>query len=296
MSERMILVASVLDPEWNSRLWTESTDEKKETEDLAATMEKDGQLQAIEVEETDVAHQYLLVIGSRRLRAAKLLGWADIRANVNKASDTSTRVVRNILENVKRKDLSSYEQARACSKLRELGMTGPEIGERLGFSKQKVSNLAVSYNALPPAVLDEWRQNHPAATVDFLRELAGVGKEEKDADKRAALITSAWEERKELLVEASEIVDPPPPLEPSPKKVGGKKCALHKGHEGDCKPPRKASDPPFRVPAQRYFDLAKAVQKSKVSGGNLVIQCMKFLVGETDKVKGIIEPQEEAAE
>src|SRR5690348_11560903 len=110
MSERMIPVASILDPEWNSRLWTESADEKKETEDLAATMEKDGQLQAIEVEETDVNGQFLLVIGSRRLRAAKLLQWTDIRANVNKASDTSTRVVRNILENVKRKDLSSYEQ------------------------------------------------------------------------------------------------------------------------------------------------------------------------------------------
>jgi ParB/RepB/Spo0J family partition protein len=296
MSERMIPVASILDPEWNSRLWTESAEEKKETEDLAATMEKDGQLQAIEVEETDVNNQFLLVIGSRRLRAAKLLGWADIRANVNKSTDTSTRVVRNILENVKRKDLSSYEQARACSKLRDLGMTGPEIGERLGFSKQKVSNLAVSYNALPPPILDEWRQNHPAATVDFLRELAGVGKEEKDPEKRAAIITAAWEDRKELLVEASEVVNPPPPLDPCPKKVGGKKCSLNKGHEGECKAPRDTSDPPFRVPAQRYFDLAKAVQKSKVNGGNLVIQCMKFLVGETDKVKGIIEPEPEAAE
>lgn len=296
MSERMIPVASILDPEWNSRLWTESADEKRETEDLAATMEKDGQLQAIEVEETDVNGQFLLVIGSRRLRAAKALGWADIRANVNKASDVSTRVVRNILENVKRKDLSSYEQARACSKLRDLGMTGPEIGERLGFSKQKVSNLAVSFNALPPNVLDEWRLQHPAATVDFLRELASVAKEEKDPEKRAAVITAAWEDRKELLVEAEELVDPPPPAEPCPKKVGGKKCSLDKGHEGDCKPPREAADPPFRVPAQRYYDLAKAVQKSKVNGGNLVVQCMKFLVGEVDKVKGIIEPEPDASE
>lgn len=296
MSERMIPVASILDPEWNSRLWTESAAEKKETEELAMTIERDGQIQAIEVEETDVQGQYLLILGSRRLRAVKLIGSADIRANVNPPTDPTTRVLRNILENVKRKDLSSYEQARACSKLRDLGMTGPEIGERLGFSKQKVSNLAVSFNALPPNVLDEWRLEHPAATVDFLRELASVGKEEKDPEKRAALITAAWEDRKELLVEASEVIDPPPPAEPCPKKVGGKKCSLDKGHEGECKPPREAADPPFRVPAQRYYDLAKAIQKSKVAGGNLVVQCMKFLVGETDKVKGVIEPEPEPAE
>jgi ParB/RepB/Spo0J family partition protein len=296
MSERMIPVACILDPEWNSRLWTESAEEKRETEDLATTMERDGQLQAISVELTDVEGQYLLVLGSRRLRAAKTLDWADIRADVQPASDPVTRVARNILENVKRKDLTSYEQARACAKLRDLGLTGPEIGERLGFSKQKVSNLAVSFNALPPNVLDEWRQNHPAATVDFLRELASVGKEEKDPEKRAQAITEAWEDRKELLVEAAEVVDPPPPAEPCPKKVGGKKCALDKGHEGECKPPREPMDVPLKVPYQRYKDLLKAVQKSKVAGGTLAVECVKFLVGHADKVKGIIEPEPEAAE
>lgn len=294
MSEHLILVSSVLDPEWNSRLWTETAAEAKETQDLADAMATAGQLQAIEVEETTPG-THLLVFGSRRLRAAKLLNWTEIRANVNPPSDEATRVVRNILENVKRKDLSSFEQARACFKMKELGMKGEEIGGRLGFSKQKVSNLAVSYSQLPPPVLDEWRQNHPAATVDFLRELAGTEKGQPD-EIRIPAILEAWEARKELLSEVDEIINPPPPPEACTSKVGGKLCILDKGHEGEHKPPREMSDPPLKVPYQRYQDLTKAVHKSKVAGGKLVIECMKYLVGHADKVSGIIESEAKAAE
>ncbi len=295
MSERMILVASILDPEWNSRLWTESAEEKKETEDLAKSMEEAGQLQAIDVEETKEGN-FLLIFGSRRLRAAKLLEWKEIRANVNPATDETTRVIRNVLENVKRKDLSSYEQARACFKLRELGMKGDEIGAKLGFSKQKVSNLAISYGQLPPNVLDEWRQNHPAATVDFLRKMVSDTSDIKDVEKRAEVITQVWEDRKELLVEAAEVVDPPPPPEQCTSKVGGKQCILDKGHEGEHKPPRETSEPPLKVPYARFEELKKAISKSKVAGGQLAILCIKYLVGHADKVPGIIEPKAEPAE
>lgn len=285
MSEQLIPVASILDPEWNSRLYTESKEEQKETEDLAESMKQEGQLQAIRVEETPTFgleqtadfQKYLLVLGSRRLRAAKLLGWTVINAFVAAPTDESTRVIQNITENVKRKDLSQFEQARACVKLRDLGMKAEDVGRRLGFSKQKVSNLAVSYVALQktPAILDAWRTEHPAATVDFLRELATIkGKTDEDTIEK---VSDAWDTRVKLLEKADAIFDPP-----KKDDKGGKS-----------KDNKNKSDPPFKVPAQRYFDLVRAIQKSKIAGGKLVVDCLKYAIGETDKVKGIIEPEAE---
>jgi|SRR5882672_1043737 len=275
MSEQMIPVASILDPEWNSRLYTDSKDEQAETAALAESMKTQGQLQAIRVEQhRDLGvddRDYRLVIGSRRLRAAKLLGWTNISAFVAPNTDEPTRVIQNITENVQRKDLSQFEQARACVKLRELGLKAEDVGGRLGFSKQKVSNLAVSYIALQktPAILDAWRQEHPAATVDFLRELATVkGKTEEDT---ASKVSDAWDARVKLLDKADAILDP----EPKDTKKKGK--AIEK------------DDPPYKVPVQRYFDLCKAIQKSKIAGGKLVIECLKYAVGETSHVKGIID-------
>lgn len=273
MFEQMIPVTSIVDPEWNSRLYTESASEKREIEDLADSMKTDGQLQSIGIEETQPSG-YILVWGSRRLRAAKLNGWETIKADVMPASDTGNRVIKNILENVKRKDLTQFEQARACVKLREVGLTAAAIGDRLGFSKQKVSNLAVSYVRMPPAILDAWRQEDPCATVDFLRELATVeGKgntpEEKE-EGRIGGIMARWETRKHLRERADNI------LNPEPKESKGKAPAK--------------DDPPYKVTHQRYYDLVKAIQKAAPAGSKLAIEALKYAVGETDVIKGIIEP------
>lgn len=278
MSEQMIPVSSIVDPEWNSRLYTESATEKREIEDLADSMKTDGQLQSIGVEETQPSG-YILVWGSRRLRAAKLNGWETIKADVMPASDTGNRVIKNILENVKRKDLTQFEQARACVKLREVGLTAAAIGDRLGFSKQKVSNLAVSYVKMPPAILDSWRQEDPCATVDFLRELATVeGKgatPEAKEESRIEEITDLWEGRKHLRERADSILNPEPKDKTKPAN-------------------KDAPDAPYKVPAQRYFDLVRAIQKAAPAGSKLALEALKYAVGEVDAIKGIIEPEAKA--
>lgn len=273
MSDQMIPVSDIVDPEWNSRLYTESASEIREIEDLADSMKTDGQLQSIGVEETQPSG-YILVWGSRRLRAAKLNNWMTIKADVMPASDTGNRVIKNILENVKRKDLTQFEQARACVKLREVGLTAAVIGDRLGFSKQKVSNLAVSYVKMPPPILDAWRQEDPCATVDFLRELAtvegkGATPDEKEAS-RIENITDLWEGRKHLRERADNI------LNPEPKESKGKAPAK--------------DDPAYKVPLQRYYDLVKAIQKAAPAGSKLAIESLRYAIGETNVIKGIIEP------
>ena len=271
MSEQMIPVSAIVDPEWNSRLYSESATEKREIEDLADSMKTDGQLQSIGVEETQPSG-YILVWGSRRLRAVRLNGWETIKADVMPASDTGNRVIKNILENVKRKDLTQFEQARACVKLREVGLTAAAIGDRVGFSKQKVSNLAISYVKMPPAILDAWRQEDPCATVDFLRELAGT--EGKTEDERVKNIMDYWNARKHLREKADEI------LNPTEKEKS--------------KPSKDAPDAPYKVPAQRYYDLVRAIQKAAPAGSKLAIEALKYAIGEVDIIKGIIEPEAKA--
>lgn len=273
---RMIPLSEIVDPEWNSRLYSESASEKREIEDLADSMKSRGQLQPIGVEETQPSG-YMLVWGSRRVRAAKVNGWTEIRAEVMPATDTATRVVKNILENVKRKDLTQFEQARACVKLRECGMTGAQVGDELGFSKQKVSNLAVSYAKMPPAILDAWRQEDPCATVDFLRELANLEGSAPASDPegkeqgRVGAIIAAWEARKRLRERADNILNPE---ERDEKKA----------------PKKDKEDGPYKVPSQRYYDLVRAIQKAAPVGSKLAIEALKYAVGETDVIKGIIEP------
>lgn len=282
MSEKLIPVDDILDPEWNSRLVYETgtfgAAQEKEIADLAESIKNEGQLQAGVVEGPTPEGKYLLVIGSRRLAAVKAAGLTTFRADVQPPTDESTRVIRNITENVKRKDLSQFEQARACVKLKELGLKIDDVGKRLGFSKQKVSNLAVSYVCLQkvPRVIDLWRTEHPAATVDFLRELATIATKSKSEDEAFNKVNEAWDARVKLLDKAEAIIDPPE--------------SDAKGAKGKTKPADK-NDPPFKVPAQRYFDLVRAIQKSKIAGGKLVIESLKYAVGETDKIKGIIEPE-----
>lgn len=170
-----ISIDSILAPAWNSRLAKTGDAAKREslkTQQLAASFLVEGQLTPVEVETTETMGQHLLVFGTRRLAAAKLAGWTEIEATVRKPSTEAERRIRNGIENVKRENLTSFEEARLCAALREIGLKNPDIAVKLGFSPQKVSNLAVTFSRLPPPVLKEWEEQNPVATDRFLRDLA----------------------------------------------------------------------------------------------------------------------------
>jgi ParB/RepB/Spo0J family partition protein len=170
-----ISLATIVQPAWNSRLAKAGNQLVVETakiKSLAASLIAEGQLTPVEVETTDKDGEFLLIFGTRRVAAAKVAGWTEIDATVRPPSQDSERIVRNIVENVKRENLTSYEEARACARLRELGLKNPDIATKVGFSSQKVSNLAVTLERLPAPILAEWQKQNPVASDRFLRELA----------------------------------------------------------------------------------------------------------------------------
>ena len=84
--------------------------------------------------------RYVLVLGERRCRASKMAGKTTIPAIVRRVSD-QTAAEMTVVENLQRQDLNCMEQAAAFSKLSQgFGLTQSQIGERVGLSRESVSN------------------------------------------------------------------------------------------------------------------------------------------------------------
>jgi hypothetical protein len=86
---------------------------------------------------------------------------------------------------------------------------------------------------------------------------------------------NAWENRKHLRERADAILNPEEKEKSKPAD-------------------KDKSDAPYKVPAQRYYDLVRAIQKAAPAGSKLAIEALKYAIGETDAIKGIIEPEAKA--
>jgi ParB/RepB/Spo0J family partition protein len=186
---RSIAVSLIDPPEWNSR--TEKTGvaakaDAEELEKLAASLKEKGQLQPIEVE-LKPDGRYLLIFGSRRWNATKLNNGETIIAIVREPSNLNERIIRNIEENERRRNLTTFEQARAFAQLRNIGMTNDDIAGKMHVSKSHVSNQIATFTRLPDPILKEWSKDHPAATFDFLKEVSQLDTDEKKV--------RAWDDR-----------------------------------------------------------------------------------------------------
>jgi ParB family chromosome partitioning protein len=108
-------------------------------QDLADSIKVNGVLQPVVVRPGKNG-RYVLVLGERRCRASKLAGKATILAILRRVSEQQAAEM-TIVENLQRQDLNCMEQAAAFSKLsREFGLTQEQIGNRVGMSRESVSN------------------------------------------------------------------------------------------------------------------------------------------------------------
>lgn len=112
--------------------------EYRDIDELAESIKRQGIMQNLTVvPDPDQEGTYLVVIGNRRLAAAKQAGFIDmpcIVTNMTEQDQTSTM----LLENMQRSDLTVYEQATGFQMCLDLGMTEDSIVEKTGFSKTTV--------------------------------------------------------------------------------------------------------------------------------------------------------------
>ncbi|HWC35551.1 MAG TPA: ParB/RepB/Spo0J family partition protein [Mycobacteriales bacterium] len=118
--------------------------------ELVTSIREVGVLQPVVVRDLGTG-RYQLVMGERRLRAAREAGLTAMPAIVRDTSDDA--MLRDaLLENLHRQQLNPLEEAAAYRQLLdEFGATHEELAERIGRSRSQVSNT-IRLLGLPPAV------------------------------------------------------------------------------------------------------------------------------------------------
>lgn len=105
-------------------------------QELADSMAATGQ--AVPITVKPVGDRFVIVTGERRWRAAQLLGWATIRADVQDI-DAATAQWQTLVENIQRAGLTPIEEALAFQKLVDAGHTQTEIARRIGKTQSYVA-------------------------------------------------------------------------------------------------------------------------------------------------------------
>lgn len=118
-------------------------------EDLARSIRQYGVIQPLTVSRVEIqkddgglASEYELIAGERRLRAAKLAGVREVPVLIRAGQDDDkTKLELAIIENLQREDLNPVDRAKAFDRLvREFGFKHVEIAEKIGKSREYVSN------------------------------------------------------------------------------------------------------------------------------------------------------------
>jgi len=108
--------------------------------ELTESIKKNGIMQNLTVVENE-GSGYTVVIGHRRLAAAKAAGVAEVPCAVAEL-DEGEQLATMLLENMQRQDLTVYEQAEGIQLLLDLSFSVADIAEKTGFSESTVRRRA----------------------------------------------------------------------------------------------------------------------------------------------------------
>lgn len=113
-------------------------------EELTASIKANGILQNLTVVPDLEKCKYLVVIGNRRLEAAKAAGLVELPCSI-RDMDHQEQIATMLQENMQRTDLTVYEQAKGIQMMMDLGFSRDEISQRTGFSRSTIDRrLAVA--------------------------------------------------------------------------------------------------------------------------------------------------------
>ena len=154
-------------------------------EELTASIKANGILQNLTVVPDLQKCKYLVVIGNRRLEAAKAAGLVELPCSI-RDMDHQEQIATMLQENMQRSDLTVYEQAKGIQMMMDLGFDKNEVSERTGFSRTTIERrLAV-------ASLPEKETKEAVECGWDLTDLVEISKiEDEKTQKRLLVETSA---------------------------------------------------------------------------------------------------------
>lgn len=149
-------------------------------DELAESIKARGVVQNLTVvPNPDKKGHYLVVIGNRRLTAARKAGIKTLPCIVTEMTEKE-QISTMLLENMQRSDLSASEQAQGFQLMLDLGETEATIAEKTGFSKSTVRHR-VNIAKLDQDTLAECEENKDfQLTLTDLYELEKI----KDIKKK----------------------------------------------------------------------------------------------------------------
>lgn len=112
-------------------------------EELTASIKENGIYQNLTVIPVNEAvpgeePKYMVVIGHRRLEAAKRAGLQEVPCAIVRGMTETRQLQIMLLENMQRSDLTVYEQAQGFQQLLDFGMDIEDISQQSGFSKSTI--------------------------------------------------------------------------------------------------------------------------------------------------------------
>jgi len=123
-----------------------------EIDDLADSIRTHGLLCPIVVSRQD--DSFLLVAGERRLAAMVLLGWEKIPAVIPESRGGGDILVKGLVENIARLNLSPLEKAMAMREIvKTYKYTQEQLAEQLGIDRTSVTHSLRMIDILHPQVL-----------------------------------------------------------------------------------------------------------------------------------------------
>lgn len=165
--------------------------------ELAESIRAQGVRQNLLVVPNPDGEGYRVVIGHRRLAAARLAGLEEVPCVVDETLDEKRQLELMIVENCQRADLTPIEEADAYQGLLNLGDTAPKIARKTGRSPKYVrSRLRMA--AIPEAVRS--KSDHFAqlsvSDLEALAEFDDSPKEQVELVEAAG--TDSWDYRLKL--------------------------------------------------------------------------------------------------
>lgn len=157
-----------------------------ELQSLASSMEQHGLINPIAVEAA--GDWYIIQDGERRWRAAQILAWETIEANVRPVDSQNGhhRLILALVGNLQRADMGPVDEAHAFARLRE-SMSAEEIAEKIGRSASHVSaRLRMLDPGLAPVALDLLNRHQLPIDYDMLRLLRQLPEDQQTKIVRRA--------------------------------------------------------------------------------------------------------------
>ena len=159
-------------------------------QDLSDSLKRTGILQPVVVRRH--GHQYQIVVGERRWRAAKMAGLSHIPAIVREATEAQGLELA-LVENLLREDLNPMEEAEAYQRLlTEFSWTQEELGERVGKDRSSVANF-LRLLKLPEVIQADLRSGR--LTMGHARALLSLTSSADQLKLREQILAHSWSVR-----------------------------------------------------------------------------------------------------